>query len=285
MYELIDKVKEINPLVVHYTNEVTINDCANVTLALGASPLMSYSYEEVEEVIGISSAVVINIGTMNSSRLDLFVQAGKAANKYNKPVIFDPVGVFATKTRSEFVNKLLNEVKFDVVKGNVAEIKYICGLDVNGKGVDSFDDVEDISEIVKKAAKRLECVIVATGVIDYVSDGKNVIKIENGTAKLKGITGTGCMTGSLIGSFLGIGKNRLESAAMGTLVMGIAGELADEGNTPLGSFKVKLMDNINKLNKNLIEENARITKIEEKINSFTFLYKKQKNKKLDGKLT
>ena len=263
MYELIDKVKEINPLVVHYTNEVTINDCANVTLALGASPLMSYSYEEVEEVIGISSAVVINIGTMNSSRLDLFVQAGKAANKYNKPVIFDPVGVFATKTRSEFVNKLLNEVKFDVVKGNVAEIKYICGLDVNGKGVDSFDDVEDISEIVKKAAKRLECVIVATGVIDYVSDGKNVIKIENGTAKLKGITGTGCMTGSLIGSFLGTGKNRLESAAMGTLVMGIAGELADEGNTPLGSFKVKLMDNINKLNKNLIEENARITKIEE----------------------
>ena len=181
MYELIDKVKEINPLVVHYTNEVTINDCANVTLALGASPLMSYSYEEVEEVIGISSAVVINIGTMNSSRLDLFVQAGKAANKYNKPVIFDPVGVFATKTRSEFVNKLLNEVKFDVVKGNVAEIKYICGLDVNGKGVDSFDDVEDISEIVKKAAKRLECVIVATGVIDYVSDGKNVKKIENGT--------------------------------------------------------------------------------------------------------
>ena len=83
MYELIDKVKEINPLVVHYTNEVTINDCANVTLALGASPIMSYSYEEVEEVIGISSAVVINIGTMNSSRLDLFVQAGKAANKYN----------------------------------------------------------------------------------------------------------------------------------------------------------------------------------------------------------
>ena len=180
-------------------------------------------------------------------------------------MIFDPVGVFATKTRSEFVNKLLNEVKFDVVKGNVAEIKYICGLDVNGKGVDSFDDVEDISEIVKKAAKRLECVIVATGVIDYVSDGKNVIKIENGTAKLKGITGTGCMTGSLIGSFLGTGKNRLESAAMGTLVMGIAGELADEGNTPLGSFKVKLMDNINKLNKNLIEKNARITKIEEKI--------------------
>ena len=264
MYELINKVKEINPLVVHYTNEVTINDCANVTLALGASPLMSYSYEEVEEVIGISSAVVINIGTMNSSRLDLFVKAGKAANKYNKPVIFDPVGVFATKTRSEFVNKLLNEVMFDVVKGNVAEIKYICGLDVKGKGVDSLDDGEDIIQIVKKAAKRLECVVVATGVNDYISDGKNVLRIENGTAKLKGITGTGCMTGSLIGSFLGTGENRLEATVMAMLVMGIAGELADKGDTPLGTFKIKLMDNIYKLNKKLLEENSRIIKIEEK---------------------
>ena len=93
-----------------------------MTLAIGASPLMSFSYEEVEDMVSIASAVVINIGTMNSSRLDLFVKAGKAANKYNKPVIFDPVGVFATKTRSEFVNKLLNEVKFDVVKVLVAVI-------------------------------------------------------------------------------------------------------------------------------------------------------------------
>ena len=107
MFELINKVKEINPLVLHYTNEVTINDCANITLALGASPLMSYSDEEVEEIISVASSVVINIGTMNSSRLDLFVKAGKAANKFNKPVVLDPVGVFATKTRTNFTNKLL----------------------------------------------------------------------------------------------------------------------------------------------------------------------------------
>ena len=106
MFELINKVKEINPLVVHYTNEVTINDCANITLALGASPLMSYSNEEVEEVVSIANSVVINIGTMSSSRLDLFVNAGKAANKFNKPVILDPVGVFATKTRTDCTNKL-----------------------------------------------------------------------------------------------------------------------------------------------------------------------------------
>ena len=154
MFELINKVKEINPLVLHYTNEVTINDCANITLALGASPLMSYSDEEVEEIISVASSVVINIGTMNSSRLDLFVKAGKAANKFNKPVVLDPVGVFATKTRTNFTNKLLNEIKFDVVKGNIAEIKFIGGLDVRGQGVDSFDDGEDISVSSKKSGYK-----------------------------------------------------------------------------------------------------------------------------------
>ena len=101
MFNLIDKVKEVNPLVLHYTNNVTITDCANATLSIGASPLMSFSYEEVEDIVKISNSVVINIGTMNSELLDLYVLAGKAANKYNKPVILDPVGVFATKARTE----------------------------------------------------------------------------------------------------------------------------------------------------------------------------------------
>ncbi len=188
MYELINKVKEVNPLVLHYTNEVTINDCANITLAIGASPLMSYSDEEVEEIVSIASAVVINIGTMNSTRLDLFIKAGKAANKYNKPVVLDPVGVFATKTRTDFTNNLLNEIKFDVVKGNIAEIKSIGGLDVRGQGVDSFDDGEDISEVIKKVAKKLDTIVVATGKVDFISDGYRVIKINNGTTKLKSIT-------------------------------------------------------------------------------------------------
>ena len=119
IFDLIDKVKKINPLILHYTNNVTITDCANATLAIGARPLMSSSYEEVDDIVKVSSAVVINIGTMNSQILDLFVLAGKTANKYNKPVILDPVGVFGTKGRSEFTNKLLNQVKFDVIRGNI----------------------------------------------------------------------------------------------------------------------------------------------------------------------
>ncbi|WP_027631452.1 hydroxyethylthiazole kinase [Clostridium hydrogeniformans] len=258
MYDLINKVKEINPLVLHYTNQVTINDCANITLALGASPLMSYSYEEVEEIVKVSSSVIINIGTMNSEYLELFIKAGKAANKYNKPLVLDPVGVFATKTRSDFTNKLLNEVKFSVIKGNVAEIKYIGGFDVKGQGVDSFDDEEAEEEVIKKVALKLGCVVVATGKIDILSDGEKIIKIYNGTQKLKGITGTGCMTGSLIGSYLGCTENILEAAAMGILTMSLSGEISDKDDIALGSFKVKLMDTVYGLTKEKIESYSKV---------------------------
>lgn len=244
MYSLINKVKEVNPLVLHYTNEVTINDCANITLALGASPLMSFSYEEVEEIVQVASSVVINIGTMKSSNLELFLQAGKMANKYNKPIILDPVGVFATKTRANFVERLLNEVKFTAIKGNIAEIKYIGGFDVKGKGVDSFDDDKNIDEAIKKIANKLECVVCATGKVDSVTDGNRIIKIYNGTSKLKSITGTGCMSASLIGSYLGCTNKTLEAISMGIMTMSLCGQLADKENISIGNFKVELMNNV-----------------------------------------
>ncbi|CEJ72946.1 hydroxyethylthiazole kinase [[Clostridium] sordellii] len=258
MFNLLSKVREVNPLVLHYTNEVTINDCANITLALGASPLMSYSYEEIEEIIPIASCVVINIGTMNSSHTELFLKAGKIANKFNKPVVLDPVGVFATKSRALLVEKLLNEVKFDVIKGNASEIKYIGGFDVKGKGVDSFEEDENIDDIIKKVAKKLECVVASTGKIDVITDGEKVIKIDNGSSKLKSITGTGCMSASLIGSYLGISENKLESASMGILTMSLCGELADKDNIGIGSFKVSLMDNIYSLNKETLNKFSRV---------------------------
>ena len=93
--------------------------------------------------------------------------------------VLDPVGVFTTKSRTTMVETLLNEVKFDVIKGNVSEIKYIGGFDVNGKGVDSFDDDENIDDIIKKVSKKLDCVIVATGKVDVITDGEKIIKIYN----------------------------------------------------------------------------------------------------------
>lgn len=258
MFKLINKVKEINPLVLHYTNNVTITDCANTTLAIGASPLMSFSYEEVDDIVKAASAVVINIGTMNSQMLDLFVLAGKKANRYNKPVILDPVGVFATKARGDLINKLLNEVKFDVIRGNISEIQFLGGLDVKGKGVDSYDDGSDATKIVREVAKKLECVVVASGKTDLISDGEVVYKINNGTPKLKFITGTGCMSTSLIGSFLPCTDKKIEAAVMGTLVMSICGELADQNNPSIGTFKVRLFDNMFTLNEETLNKYAKV---------------------------
>ncbi|GAA0862793.1 hydroxyethylthiazole kinase [Paraclostridium tenue] len=258
MFHLLSKVRDVNPLVLHYTNEVTINDCANITLALGASPLMSYSYEEIEEIIPLASSVVINIGTMNSSHTELFLKAGKIANKFNKPVVLDPVGVFATKSRALLVEKLLNEVKFDVIKGNASEIKYIGGFDVKGKGVDSFEEDENIDDIIKKVAKKLECVVASTGKVDVITDGEKVIKVDNGSLKLKSITGTGCMSASLIGSYLGVSENKLEGASMGILTMSLCGELSDKDNIGIGSFKVSLMDNIYNLNEETLKKFSKV---------------------------
>lgn len=248
MLHLINKVKKVNPLVLHYTNEVTINDCANITLAIGASPLMSFCIEEAEEIISIASSVVINIGTMNSEKLKLFIKASKLANKYKKPLILDPVGVFATKTRSDFVAELLEQANFDVIKGNIAEIKFIAGLKFNGQGVDSNDEGTDLKLELKEIAKKLNTTIVATGKTDFISDGNKIIEINNGTEKLKSITGTGCMSASLIGSYLGVTEDKIEAAAMGILSMTIAGELANKHNPPIGTFKVNLFNEIYKLN-------------------------------------
>lgn len=250
-------LREKNPLVLHYTNEVTINDCANITLAIGGSPLMSYSKEEAEEIIKISNAVVINIGTMNSERLELFVQAGKVANKYNKPVILDPVGCFATKTRMDFTKRLLDEIEFTVIKGNLAEIKSIAGLKFEGQGVDSEDGEID-EKSLKDISKKLGTTVALTGKFDYIANEEKVIKLYNGTPKLKGITGTGCMTASLIGSFLGAGIDSFESAILGVLTMGVCGELSDGENVGLGTFKVNLMDNVSKFNDEILERNLKI---------------------------
>lgn len=261
MFRSLKEVKKIQPLVLHYTNEVTINDCANITLALGASPLMSYSLEEVEEIVSIANSVVINIGTMNSSHIDLFIAAGKAANKYNKPVILDPVGCFATPSRTKLTHRLLKEVDFTVIKGNLSEIKSLMGLAFNGKGVDSFDESEDNGFIVYTAAQKLGSVVVGTGKVDIISDGNEIIKIDNGTPMLKSVTGTGCMTASLIGSFLGAWDNPLESAAMGILVMSLSGELAATDAIGIGSFKVGLMDQVYNLNIDKIKTHGRIERL------------------------
>ena len=257
MFSLISEVKNKTPLVVHFTNEVTINDCANVTLAIGASPIMSSYLEDVEDIVKIASSIVINIGTINRESEKVFKEVARFAKIYNKKIVLDPVGVFASPKRFAYVKELLEINNFTVIKGNLAEIKAIGGMESRGQGVDSLDNDINIEEI-KKLSKKLNTILAITGKDDYITDGERVIKISNGTTKLKCVSGTGCMSASLIASYLGACENDLEATTMGILTMSLSGELADEKNQGIGSFKVALMDEIYLLTESKIKNSVRI---------------------------
>jgi hydroxyethylthiazole kinase len=262
---LIENVRSKKPLVHHITNYVTVNDCANITLAIGASPVMADETEDAVDISSISSAVVLNMGTLNSRTIPAMLASGKNANEKGIPVVFDPVGVGASVLRNKTAERLLNEVKFAVVRGNISEIRCLAGLQSETKGVDaSENDIfnsNDTETVVKNLALKLNCVVAVTGKIDVISDGKRAVTIENGVPMLGNLTGTGCMCSSLIGSFLGANpENAFESAVAAIMSMGIAGEIAFEksGHLGNGSFRAALHDSMSKIDGEILEKRAKI---------------------------
>lgn len=202
---LLTLVREQKPLVHCITNYVTANDCANAILAIGASPIMADDLREVADIVKISNALVLNIGTLNSNTVESMIAAGKKANALGIPVIFDPVGAGASAYRNETTQRLLHSVRMTVIRGNLSEVSFIAGLDVSTKGVDTAeeDSSKDPVAIANKVAKEFNCIAAITGAIDTVSDGSRVTRIENGTAELSRVTGTGCMTTALVAAFCG----------------------------------------------------------------------------------
>ena len=245
--EVFASLQKKRALVHHITNYVTVNDCANVVLAIGASPIMADEISEVEEMVGICDALVLNIGTANERTIASMLKAGSAANAKGIPVVLDPVGIGATAFRHTSVETLMKAITFSVIRGNMAEIKTIAGLEAKSAGVDSLEEERDGSTIALHLAQRLGCVIAITGKTDLVSDGKVCYALNNGDSALTNVTGTGCMSTSLIGSFLAASNNALTSAIAGILTMSIAGELAEK-DKGMGTFHTSLIDRISQMN-------------------------------------
>lgn len=251
---LLSDVKIKTPLVHHITNYVTVNDCANVVLALGGSPVMADDEGEVEEMVSMASSLVINIGTLNARTIKSMLLAGKKANQLGIPVVFDPVGVGATSLRTATAKRILDEIQLSVLRGNSSEIKTIAGIDSRTRGVDSVDSFEDKNnegmELSRDLAKKLNCTVAITGKRDIISDTLRTGYIENGHQILSRITGTGCMATSLIGCFAGATSDGYLAACAGIITMGLAGEKAwgtVQLSGGIGSFKVALFDWIFKM--------------------------------------
>lgn len=244
---LFAKVREEKPLIHHLTNTVTMNDCANVTLAIGASPVMASHIEEVTDIVRQAKALVINFGTSGNDTYEAMLRAGKAANEQWIPVVFDPVGVGATPFRTNRAKEFLKHVHISIIRGNVSEVHALIGGETITKGVDAGEVDMSKSELAVKAAQQLGSVVVISGEQDVVSDGENVVRIDNGDPLLTKITGTGCMTTSLIACFAAITENTFLAAIAGMTVMSLAGDLAKNRlgeNDGIGTYRVKLMDEI-----------------------------------------
>lgn len=246
VYALIRKVRDTNPLIHNITNIVVANFSANGLLALGASPVMADAVEEVADMAKVAKAVVLNMGTLNRETVEAMVIAGKSANEHDIPVVFDPVGVGATPFRTQAAQKLVQEVKLAIIRGNAAEIANLIGEQWDIKGVDAGSSSGNIIELTILAAKRLNTVVVVTGKDDIISDGTTTYVVHNGHPILTKVTGTGCLLSAVVGALAAVEKNGLEAATSALVFYGVAAEIAanrtDEKGP--GSFQIEFLNQL-----------------------------------------
>ncbi len=261
----IEKVRERKPLINSITNYITANDCANILLAIGASPIMADNPKEIEEIMDISDALNINMGVISDDMLKAMFLGGKHANKLNKPVILDPVAAGATKYRTKQAFDLLKEVKFSVIKGNISEVKALFAGEFNTRGVDAGEEIDEnnidtLVEFVKSSAKKAGSIIFITGKIDIVSDGNKAYIIKNGVDQMASVTGTGCMLSAFLSAFV-VAEPSIESVVAAGCIMGLAGEKAlvtmTNNNAGNSSYRNYIIDEIYKMTSDELNKGAK----------------------------
>jgi hydroxyethylthiazole kinase len=256
--DLFRNVREKRPLVHHITNYVTVNDCANITICAGGAPVMADAPEEVKDMAMFAGALVLNIGTLNKSQIESMILAGGIANDRKIPVILDPVGAGATPFRTECVERLLDELKIAILKGNAGEIGVLAGAGGKVRGVDSHGLSGDAAAIARDFAKSAKLVVTISGATDIVTDGKRTLLVENGHPLMGSISGTGCMAASVIGAFAAVSDDRVIASAAAFAAFGLAGELAAVHARGPFTFKTALFDELAGLSPAALEKGAKI---------------------------
>jgi len=254
------ELRDRKPLVHQITNYVVMNETANATLALGALPVMAHALEEVEEMVALAGALVINIGTLSPRWVEAMLAAGKAANKQGVPVVLDPVGAGATTYRTATAKRILDEVRVAVLRGNQGEVATLVGVEAEVRGVESMAVGGEPGDLALAAARNLEVVASVTGAVDHVSDGDRVLAVANGHELLAAVSGTGCMSSAITGCFLAVKPQApLEAAAEALAAFGAAGEDAGRTAKGPGSFHVGLYDALAGLDPDTLDARAKIT--------------------------
>ncbi len=246
--EDLKKVREQAPLIHNITNYVVMNSTANALISLGASPVMAHAVEEMEDMVGLASALVINIGTLSEKWIEAMHIAGKAAKKKGIPVILDPVGAGATAYRTNTSKSLIDEVKPDIIRGNGSEIMAIAQAGFTTKGVDSTASAESASEGAQELARLSGAVVSISGKTDHITDGRGITKIKNGHHLLGKVTGTGCASSAITAAFASVNNNLVDAACEAMIIMGTAGQMAGARADAPGTFYAHFLDALYQIN-------------------------------------
>lgn len=241
-HAILQKIKNQKPLILNITNYVTMDFIANGLLALGASPLMSEAEEEIEDLIKMAKALVINPGTLNDTFISLCKKACAAANQLKIPIVFDPVGAGASLYRTHFYQSLIREFHIAIIRGNASEIMALAGLAQQTKGVDTTSGSFAALESAKRLAKQCGAMIVISGETDILVDDDCVTQLNRGSSMMPGIIGTGCLLTSVIAAFHAVEHKRLAAAASAALFYSLCGETAAMKSQGPGSFKTHFLD-------------------------------------------
>jgi hydroxyethylthiazole kinase len=253
------ELRERKPLVHQITNYVVMNETANATLAIGALPVMAHAPQEVEEMVGLASALVLNIGTLSEHWIEAMLIAGRAASERGIPVVLDPVGAGATEYRTDTAQRVLDEVDVTVLRGNAGEVATLVGAEAEVRGVESIASGLELAELAREAGRQLGLVASVTGPVDQVSDGEQLLAVANGHPLLAAVTGTGCISSALTGCFLAAKPEEpLEAAAEALAALGVAAEDAATAAEGPGTFHARLYDALAALDPDTLDGRARI---------------------------
>lgn len=261
IWQDIQRIRHEAPLVHNITNYVVMNTTANALLAIGASPVMAHASEEVEEMVALARALVINIGTLSAPWVEAMIRAGREANRRRIPVILDPVGSGATRYRTHTAQRLIEEVHPSIIRGNASEIRSLLRSGPGAKGVDSRHVPEEVLDEARALSSSIGCVVTVSGPADLIVEGGAVSRIENGHPMMPRVTGMGCTASAITGAFAAVNPSPYEAAVHAMAVMGIAGEMAAGRSTGPGSFQMHFLDVLHCLEENDIERRLRMQEL------------------------
>lgn len=253
------KIREVAPLLHNITNYVVMGTSANALLALGASPVMAHAIEEVEELVSLSNALIINIGTLSTPWIDAMILAGRKARQVGIPIVLDPVGSGATAFRTNTTLQLIREIQPTVIRGNASEIRSLSDINARTKGVDSLHSPDQVLDDARRLSRSEGCVVSVSGPVDLIVEGNRTARIGNGHSMMARVTGMGCTSSAVTGAFLAVNPSTFTAAAHAMAVMGIAGEMAAEQSPGPGSLQVQFLDALYQLQESDIEKRLKLT--------------------------